>query len=323
MADIQLLTQADFVLNKCGRPTVNLPSGVSVVYIPKGFLLQQVFAAGATTPVQTVTKEITGDTIWCLRSLQISSEAVPVTAISLQALLPNGRFLFSNLTDALQVAGYGSYRFLFTKELQCPPGSKISVTFQATDTTSQQPIAMLFGGDYAYLLKNGSSQVCGVDEAAALAPRYFGDANQNIFAPCWQQGVGPATPQGLVDEEFTYAAPAATAIDVTAANVTAVQQIGMEAGSEFHVRRVLVQTKEDDTVTSGTILMRIRDGSGYAFTEDYIDAARYIGSCPLPHDWIINPTDSVYIDAQLVDQAGAGNISYKVFLEGFKRRIAG
>ena len=50
------------------------------------------------------------------------------------------------------------------------------------------------------------------------------------------------------------------------------------------------------TVTGGTILARIRNGSGYALTDDYFDVARYIGSSPMPMDWVIDPTDSVFID---------------------------
>src|SRR5579872_2595122 len=139
--DVSLLTQADFVLSKCGRPQPPR-EGVSALYLNRGFLFQTVFAASTGTPNQTVTKEITGDTTWCLYGIQITSTGA--TAISLQILQPDGKFLINNLQDALQIAGYGSYRYTYTTPKRCPPGSKISVTFQCTDSTVQQPMAICF-----------------------------------------------------------------------------------------------------------------------------------------------------------------------------------
>src|ERR1039458_5019384 len=154
--DIQLLTQADFVLNKCGRPVA--PSGLAMVYIPKGFLVQQYFGVAPATATQTLTKEIVGDTTWCLRAMSIKT--TDATAISLQVQLPNGKFLISALQDCLQIAGYGSYRYLFTRELECPVGSKIQVTFQDTNTAVAQPLSILFEGAYKYWMKSGQSQIC-------------------------------------------------------------------------------------------------------------------------------------------------------------------
>lgn len=324
-----LLTQADFVLNKCGRP-VAPKIGLSSIYLPHGFLIQTLFPAATTSPTATVTKEITGDTVWCLRGIQITSTTA--TAISIQILRPDGTFLINYLQDVLQIAGYGSYKYTFTREERCQPGTKISITFNVTDTAQQQPIAICLDGAYQYLLKGGEGRICPVDESAGNLPRYFGHPNQNIMAPAWQHGVSPATPVGYRDEDFVYSAlgptsdtsPAGTpgsTISVTAANATTTQKIGMDS-AEFHVTRVLIQITADDTVTAGSVLVRFRAGSGYAFTDDYLDAARYIGSCPYPVDWVIDPNDAVYADLLLVDQAGTGNVYWTMFLEGFKRRKA-
>lgn len=325
----ELLTQADFTLNKCGRPRAP-QQGQSALYITRGFLIQVVFPAATTSPTQTITKEITGDTTWCLRGIQISSSSV--TAISLQILLPNGRFLISNLQDALQIAGYGSYRYAFgtNAELRCPPGSKIQITFQVTNVTDQQPMAILLDGAYRYLLKGGEGRICPVDETAGDLPRYFSNPNQNLMAPAWQQGASEPTPEGYVDEDYIYSAlgPASgsfpagapgSSISVTAANLAATQQIGMD-NAEFHCQRILIQVSEDNSVTAGSVLARIRTGSGFALLDDYLDAARYLGSAPYPIDWVIQPNDAVYADLQVVDQTGTGNIYWTMFLEGFKRR---
>ena len=324
--EIELLTQADFTLNKCGRPAP--PKGAqSSLYLPRNFTMQVVFPASTTTPVQQISKEITGDTTWCLRGIQISSSSA--TAISLQVLLPNGKFLISALQDAKQIAGYGSYRYAFTKELRCPPGSKIQMSFNVTDTTLQQPMAIEFSGAYQYLLKGGEGRICPVDEAAANLPRYFATPNQNIMAPVWQHGVSMPAPPGFRDEDYIYSAlgpttstfPAGTpgsSISVTATNLSGSQQIQMDS-AEFHVVRPLFQVMADNTVTAATVLARLRLGSGYAFCDDCFDVSRYIGSCVYPIDWIIPPNDQVIADLQVVDQAGTGNVYWTMFLDGFKR----
>lgn len=327
MPDIELLTQADLVLDKCGRPRPP-QQGTSVLPLRRGFLIQANFPSGATSPTQTVTKEITGDVDWFLDELLIA--ATVSTAVSVQFLLPNGKFLISQLQDVLQIAGYGSYSYAFKPALRCPVGTKIQATFEVTNTGSAQSMSVLAEGAYQYTMKGGEGRVCPVDEAVENLPRYFDDPNQNIMAPGWQHGVVDPPPPGYYDEEFTYSAlgpttatfPAGTpgsAVAVTATNLTALQQIGMDA-SEFFCQRILIQISADNTVTAGSVLARLRLGSGQAIFDDYFDVARYLGSTRWPIDLVIAPNDIVYADLQVVDQAGTGNIYFTMFLEGFKRR---
>lgn len=325
--DVELITQADQVLSRCGRPLS--PRGSSLVYIPKSFLIQFNFPVTPATAQQTITREITGDTSWCLRAVSMTSSAA--TALSWHVRLPNGRFLGNELQDVLQIAGYGSYRYLFGPELECPAGSKIEVTLADTNQAVAQPLAILFEGSYAYRLKgSGAGCVPMAHDLAASIPRYLRNFNENIMAACWQQGVGPATPQGFSDEEWVYSAagvvnlpsgavlPGATAINV-AGPFTAIQTIPIDAGSDFRCRRRMFQVTADATVTGGTILGRMRTGSGYAIDDDYFDLATYVGSAPMPLDWRIKASDSVYVDMQLVDYAGTGNIYLQTYLEGVKR----
>jgi hypothetical protein len=315
--DVSLLTQADFVLSKCGRPEAP-DVGLAVDYIGQGILVQTVFPAATGNPQQTITKEIKGDTAWCLRDMQLYGNNA--TSIKMQILKPDGRFLFNDLIDVLQLTGYGSFRYLWTVEQFCPVGSRIQVTFLVTDTSQQQPISIVFGGAYQYLLKSGVGRICGNYELAGKLPRYFGNHAENIMAPAWQQGVSHYTPPGYFDEEFVYAVQVPTAIDVNAAIATATQQIQIPPNEEAHIRKCLFFVTADQGVTSGIFKAKIRSGSGYTLTDDYIDVARYIGSSPMPKNWIVAPEDSVYIDLQLVDQSGAGSMIIATALEGFRRR---
>jgi len=320
--DVQLLTQADFTLSKCGRPVA--PSGLSSVYIPKGFLIQVYFSVSPATAVQTIVKEITGDAPWCLRAIQFTSSSV--TALSGQIQLPNGKFLISNLQDLLQIAGYGSYRYVFTRELECPIGSRLQMTFQGTNTAVAQPMSVLFEGAYKYLLKSGAQSLCPVEVYGGALPRYTANPNQNIMAPCWQQGIGPKTPKGWQDVEWVYGAPSTTPIPV-AGPFTATQEIAIDSSSDFECRRLLFAITADAGVNilapPVTILARLRTGSGYSLTDDYLDVATYLNGLTLPHTWHLPAGDSVYVDLQLVNDSGGamgtGNVYLQTYMEGVKR----
>jgi hypothetical protein len=328
-----LITQADFTLNKCGRPVA--PRGLSAVYIYRAFMIQQYFGVSPNSPTQVIQKEIVGETNWCLRAIQMATS--DTTALEIQILLPNGKFLVNNLQDVLQVAGYGSYRYLFGKEIECPPGSVIQVTLADTNTSAAQPFAILFEGAYKYFVKGGAA-LCTTQNAAAHMPRYLRDFNENIMAPCWMQGIGPASPKGVSDIEWYYTAagtitlpsglvvPGAAAISVTdPTNPTLT--IPIDAGSDFRCRRLLFNIFADDGVNAGcNILVRVRTGSGYTLFNDYFDAATYIGSAPMVKDWDIRAADNVFVDTQFVNDSGGspgtGNIYLQPFLEGTKRRAA-
>lgn len=331
--DAQLITQADFVLNRCGRPIA--PQGLSTVPLYRAYMIQNWFPVGPQTPTQALKKEVVGTMdAFLLRSLQmVTSNA---TALSLQILLPNGKFLINDLQDVKQIAGYGSYRYLFSKELECPPGTWFQVTLADGNTSIAQPFAILLEGADKYSVRRTGDSPCMVQDAAAGMPRYLRNFNENIEAPCWMQGVGPATPEKMSDIEWTYSAsggstiagafaPGAIGINV-ATPVNTTISIPIDSGSDFRCRRLLFNILADSTVTNGNILARIRTGSGYSFTDDYFDVTTYIGSAPMPKDWEIRASDVVYIDIAFVNDSGGavgtGNIYLQPFLEGTKRRAA-
>ena len=314
---VQLLTQADFVLSHCGRPQ---PPQGSVVYIPKAFLIQAILGAAPTSGL-TFYKEITGDTTWCWRSISTALSGSP-PAISAQVTTPDGKVLFNGLIDLTIIAGYGSNRYVLTREIECPPGTKIQLSIDDSYLNAQatQPVSMLMGGAYAYYLKNGRRSRDPEQEASSL-PRIFGTTNQNQYAPCWMMGLGPGTPQGFEDSYFIYGNGSTNLASVTLGSVlTTKAVIPIDADSDFEVWRFLFDVIPDAGVTAGTFLCRIRAGSGYVFTDDYMDVAKYIGSSYFLKPWEVKNADSIVFELFLVDGAGAGSISIQCFAEGVRRK---
>ena len=316
MPDLQVLRQADFVLSKCGRPMA--PRGLSVVYLYRGIPVQTVLA---TASQQTIQREISGDTVFELRALSITTTST--TALYFIVTLPNGRNLINNLQDITQVAGYGSTRYIFSKPLDCPPGSKVTITFDDTipNAGSAQPVMILLEGADKYFLRGGKLSPC-VDDLVSSGPRYTQDVNQNILAPCWQQGYYPEPPANCVEEIFTYVSQVVT-IAVTATNLSGTAQINIDRDLDFELRRLLVYVYADSTVTAGSFLGKVRLGGGYQLTDDFVDLARYLGSSPMPGKGLfVRRGDSIFVDLELVDQTGTGNINFQLFAEGLRRKAA-
>jgi len=312
----QLITEADMVLSACGR---FVPPVGSVVFIPKSFLLQAVIPVGSN---QVFYKEITGDTMWTWRSISIALSANP-PLVYVQVLKPDGHFLFNGLMDLTHVSGFGSNRYLLSRELQVPPGSKLQVTLDDNYPAALdvQPVSMLCEGAYVYTLKQGVRSRS-VEQEASELPRVFAGVNQNLLAPVWMNGLGPRTPQGFNDDAFVLGNGVTNVATVTlGANASAKASIQVDDGNEFEVRRFLFDvTKSSALVTAGTFLVRIRAGSGYAFTDDYVEAARFLGSTYLGKGWKVKKGDQILFDLVLVDGAGTGSMTIKCYVDGVKRR---
>ena len=314
--DLQLLQQADQVLSKCGGRTFE---GGSVVPLQKSFLMPMVLQPGQST---IFTKEITGETIWALRAISSDQTSFGITGVRLQIQLPNGRFLIGgNGQDVGQFAWFGSWRYLMDPEVDCQPGSKIQVTLSDTaGLLAPLAVNLLFEGAYKFFFRVPTFwQHRSIWQSlASKLKRYWGIINENILAPCWRAGIGPATPPGFQDDLFTYASPIVTM--PIAGPLTATVKIPIDAGIDFLCRKVHVDVSGSAAATAGTVLARVRSGTGYALNDDFIDYARYIGGAEWAHDWKVRGEDAVFIDVQLVDTTGAGNIFVQFFLEGVKRR---
>jgi hypothetical protein len=136
-------------------------------------------------------------------------------------------------------------------------------------------------------------------------------------------GEYPRTPEGFLDSPFTYGNGTTNVATVAlGGRLSSRASIPIDDDADFQVRRFLFDVVPGALVTAGAFLVRIRVGSGYAFTDDYVDAAKFLGSAYLAKGWDIQRGDQILIDLVLVDGAGAGSISIECFADGVKRRRA-
>lgn len=318
---LELLKQADVILSKCGRPV--LPGGVTCVPLLKNIVVPMILESGQTTVFM---REIPGDTLWCLRAISSDQAMNSVKSIRLQVQFPNGRYLFGgNGQDIGQFAWVGSHRFLVDPEMDFEPGGKLRITL--SDTTAggagvAQAVNLVFEGAYKYFLKGGQ-RVPGVMSLASDLPRYRGDSNENILAPCWMTGAQPEVPDGYTSNDFfTYSSEVITFTIGTLENGQLI--IPIDEGYDFFCRRILTDilfAGEAEPPTA-IVLGRLRTGTGYSLMDDFMDLARYLSGSQWPKDWKIRGRDSVFVDLQVADIVGTGTITYQVHLEGVRRRKA-
>ncbi len=321
---LEYLGEVSRVLNKCGA--VQFPDGVTALPLPRGYIMPMVIDPGKS---YTFTKEISGESPWMLRSISSDTASNSLTNIRCQIQLPNGRFLFGgNGIDVGQFAWIGSWRWLQDPQLRCNPGGKIQVTLSdpAQLLNASQAVNFAFEGADLYFMKGGEPVRDPMKYVSQL-PRYFGIVNENILAPAWMSNEGIPFADA---EYYVYSSvsptdyPKATTWTLAAGAITAAPnpqpfEIPIDAGYEFYCRRVLVDLQLTSTAAA-IVLAKVRTGGGYVVNDSYVDYAKYLCGSEYPGFWRVSGGDSVYIDTQLADYAGTGNVTYQIYLEGFRRR---
>jgi len=313
--ELHHIAQARRSLTSCGF----MHTDRSGLYVPleKKFLLPMVLQPNQTA---VFTKEVTGKTVWALRAISSDQGLATVTGVRLQIQLPSGRFLFGgNGIDVGQFAWVGSYRYWLSDEQDIEPGGKLSITLTDTNAGglgSALAVNLLFEGCYKYYYR-GQGNNGGLTLASSV-PRYQGIVNENVLAPCWMAGYGPATPPGFQDDFFVYSS-STVAIPLTGP-LSTTAEIPIDNGLDFVMGRILVDLEPDATVTAGNVLIRLRTGDGYALMDDYLDVAKYLAGAEWLGNWKIRGGDQIVADIALVDSAGSGNMNVNIHLEGVKRR---
>lgn len=223
-----------------------------------------------------------------------------------------------NGIDVGLFAGIGSYRYLVQPEELCEPGSTIQATL-SDYRGLQAPIVvnMVFEGSYLFYLRGGQLVKPGM--SASDIPRYQRTVNQNILAPPWMGGYGPATPPGYEDDVFTYASD--PIVVPLGGPISKTLKIPVDPSFDsFVCRRLLFDVTADDTVATGAFLARVRSGTGYALNDQFIDIARYLNGLEWPKGWSVRGGDAIFVDLALADTTGTGNMYFQAFFEGARRR---
>ncbi len=309
IGDYQVLTQADMILSKCGRP-MPPKQGLSAVEIPVHFLYQAVVAADST---QQQYREITGEHTFFMRAIS----GIPNANLYVQFKFPNGRYLQQSLRIWNQAAGIGSDRYNLDREIECAPGTKIWITADGSIPNSgdDEALVVLFEGVHRIWMKNGQPQIH--PELMASVPRILNSRNQNIMAPRWMSSQYPG-----LGECFTYSTsvenPPTFPLPTAGGGSNMEVRIQTDTGWEFWCRRFygFATTTGEST---GTPYVRIRESNGYQLTDDYVNLASLSGQA-LPVWWRIAPGKDIIIDPLVVDSVGDGDISFYFWFEGLRKR---
>jgi hypothetical protein len=76
-----------------------------------------------------------------------------------------------------------------------------------------------------------------------------------------------------------------------------------------------------DAAAAGNILVKVRDSTGYSFTDDYV-LYGVLNGVPFLKDWIVPAGKTIIVDLEAVDYAGIGNLYVQFFAAGTRRRRA-
>lgn len=322
MKDIQLLSDVDLMLSKCGRP-LRHSDGTVFLPLPKWFFFQANHNASTT---ETEAREIFGDTVWMLRSYAI---APPANELYWRLEFPNGRYLQNQNRLMSQVAGTGSQRQPIVPDVPCAPGSRLLVTIDDRPTNNGNgaggvtPVSMLFGGAYIYALLGSKIQPINPIRDAGLMKRYFETVNQNILAPEIAISLeNDSTPPGYVDDEYTFTDPWPVNPGFTLASsgsLSTTRSVTISGVSFFNVRRLIFNVTGSGGLT-GTLVVRVRDASGFNLTNDYIKVSQF-SNAPYACDWPLCDGSNLIFDYSIVDQAGGpGTWTIQTFMKGIRRR---
>lgn len=320
--DLKLLQQANAILTKCGRTVP--PPGTTYVDFYHGYFYQ-VGVPDQTTVTEP--KEVAGDTDFYLRAIQCfppqgfngSLNATPYFQIQ----LPDGRFLQQVLRIYNEDMAQGSCRFVLDEELRCPPGSKFYITTDQTIIPSGtgQLMGFLFEGVHRYyLVETPPAAVDSKLVRASKIPRYLNNVNQNIMAPEWVAGGCGPVPAGKTDELYTYVGTAVLTMGVASA-ATVTMRIPISRTSDF-LFAVLFQSLAFAGGSFSTLYVRIRDSSGYLFTDDFVDINNIIRA-PYAKNWFIKRGSTVYIDIAPQAPTGPGTVTVTLYMQGLRRTEKG
>jgi hypothetical protein len=342
---LEILREADMVLNACGRPSP--PAGYRWVDLPRVIpFYWNLTVAAPSTPFQARIAN-TADTMFVCMGIGIPENAANG---SFRIRWPDGRFFSQNPADSINdyPIGAGPSMFALDQFRFIAPGQRISVELTAgVDET----LEIAFWGVLRYLLKETSDTVterdttCIIgypagskparvsrsdrsrmsvelmdDPMAALAsiPRLKCSPNQNIMAPEFLLGnqYTPETPAGYRDDSFTFFSGP---IAVVAGGTNYSNVVIIPGADDVVIKSVTpFITLTSDFFTIPTVAMRLPNG--YSLTGgDMIPANLWPGGSPAFPTFRVRAGDRLIIDMADTQAAGSGTSTTVWQFDGVKR----
>lgn len=317
---IEALTEADYILNACGRRIA--PDGARAVDLPYSatFHSSQFATVPPATPTQGRLANNSKAT-FVIRGVVIQSP------LGVRIRWPNGRYLQQGPTWAGAVpnalgnpAGTGGNLLALDSEVIMERGSKISVEMSGgvAGVVNVQFVGVL---RYLVMSKGGGAIPTTSDPVAELQsrPRYLCGPPQNIMAPEWFLGnqCTPETPDGFEDEPYTFFSPSIT---VAVGSRVFGTQILIPGSDDVVVKRVRMISDYSDLDGSAVPVFAMRLPNGYALT-----GGDMVPGLPL-FWWPWLPSTKIpYGQRLIVDVAdilgsGEGSITSKFEFDAVKRR---
>ena len=298
-----LLQQAAKTLSKCGRRVIS-PDGLEFIDIPHSCPLYQV-----TTPAsQQITgyRDIKGDTPFLCRAIS----AVQDVLTWYQVKWPDGKFLSNYLMSLTPNAWAGSFRRSLSREVVCPPESRIWVTTNTIiPNLGASNVALLFEGVRRYACDKSTGLLYALTADQA---RYYSNPNMNILAPEMDLDLTfPEVPQGFHQVEFRQSSPLALLASPAA---QATVSIPSSTAFDYQLRRLEFEAIFPNGVT-GELLVLPRDSSGYSLCSDYVPVS-LLQNVLLPHYWCVPSGSAILFDFLLQNGAGVGNVTVQAIAVG-------
>jgi hypothetical protein len=295
----ELIQQADFALSRCGGRT--LPDGLVAVDFPGGLVYN---AANLADQVTTGTRDNPEDTTFYVRAVSVAQDANTYGRLQ----WPDGSFA-SNQPVSLGGLGWnGPFKKLFSKEIPILPGQAITIFTNPVPTQGAgvaSNVSLLFEGCHRYQLRGGRYFPI---TSAADALRYARSPNGNILAPEMDLDTEfLEIPTGQGRMPFTLGSLSSQAVTIASPGGNSTIEIPVSSSFDIFARRFTFEYSFDGGV-SGDLLVKARDGSGYALHSDYALIGQ-VQDAPLAKAWCVRRGVSMYFDFALRNGVGVGNVN--------------
>jgi hypothetical protein len=342
---LELLQEADYVLNKCGRPVA--PKGYRFVDLPRILPYRQKvtgFGEGGTFTSSQGKLQNNSNTLFLCKGLAASA-GTPAFRLK----WPNGRFFNQHPFAAVSSypQGVGAAMFAFKRPQPIEKGGRIGI-----EQTGEGTVLLQFWGVLRYLMKDTgpgspaeSSCILGYPAWATGAAgngfkiqtmadpigvlenldRYLCGPNQNIYAPEFRMNVDDYfTPEGSAEESFNFFSP----------------PIVVAAGAQNYGTAVIIPGSDDvvlkrwravstwDAETVGDPVVGMRLPSGYSITGgDLVPCSPLFWTPFFPRQVVAGSGKAggaggrIIVDVGNIDASG-DNITTVIEFEGVKRRAA-